>query len=43
MANTWARIILVGEMAVGNYTEQLSFLCCLLGRRCAIERLGFGW
>jgi hypothetical protein len=43
MANARARIILVGEMVVGIYTEQLSSLCCLPCRRYAIERLGIGW
>jgi hypothetical protein len=42
MANARAQTILVGKMVVGTYIEQLSFLCCLSSRQCAIERLGIG-
>ena len=43
MATRRERSILVGEMVVGAYIELHSFICCLRGRRRAIERLGIGW
>jgi hypothetical protein len=43
MATRRERSILVGEMVVGAYIERHPFICCLRGRRCAIERLGIGW
>ncbi len=35
--------ILLRKMVVGDYIERHSLICCLLDRRCAIERLGGGW
>ena len=41
MATRRMRSILLCEMVVGAYTEQLhAFTCCLPRRRCAIEELG---
>src|SRR5918995_5087356 len=42
MATRRERGILVGKMVVGTYTKRYSFICCLRGRRCAIDWLGFG-